>query len=504
MEKAANEFGPFGSGAQKTAVRRGCFRRVLFYFFLLLLLVLFPLAYQGWSWLYVNVLEKEAPTINVVDPPIGLGADPLSIKVEVADVGAGLDEVIVRSEERGNVREILRQRYRGERKYNDTIAINLPGKESGLKEGDVTISITAFDRSYWSNRRLVSLNLKVDYQRPKIEVVSTQHNLIIGGAGLVFYKVNKSDIFSGIKVGAYFFPGFKASSLDKDFSTAPDLYFAFFSIPRDFQSADEIKLFARDDVRNISTADIYYTLHSAGASEHSIKLSDDFMQTRVQELYAAFLQLDAKLNARVYQPPADAENSEELIKRFKIINTDLRALIEKSLRPIFSRPKALRLWKDSFLRQPGSSAATNFGDRVQFYFGGAPIGFQITEGADLASRPAAPVSAANDGIVVFNDDLQIYGKAVIIDHGFGITTLYGQLDSSLVSEGDKVFRGQTIGAIGSSGLAQSTALHFEVRLSGIPVRPIEWWDQRWIAEHIQSKIIDTKKRLGIRIMEPLE
>jgi murein DD-endopeptidase MepM/ murein hydrolase activator NlpD len=105
-------------------------------------------------------------------------------------------------------------------------------------------------------------------------------------------------------------------------------------------------------------------------------------------------------------------------------------------------------------------------------------------GYDLASLKRSPAPAANAGVVVFAGPLTIYGNTVVVDHGLGLQTLYGHLSSIEVKEGDDVKQGQELGRTGATGLAVGDHLHYEVLIGGVPVTPVEWWDGRWIRDHI--------------------
>ena len=82
----------------------------------------------------------------------------------------------------------------------------------------------------------------------------------------------------------------------------------------------------------------------------------------------------------------------------------------------------------------------------------------------------------------------IYGNCVVIDHGYGLLSLYGHLSSISVEEGQAVERYETIGRSGETGLAGGDHLHFTILLHGLPVNPQEWWDAHWIHDRLKLKL----------------
>ena len=82
--------------------------------------------------------------------------------------------------------------------------------------------------------------------------------------------------------------------------------------------------------------------------------------------------------------------------------------------------------------------------------------------------------------------------------GFGLTTLYSHLNAASALEGTRVTAGQVIGSSGSTGLVMRGEIGYEIRLHGLPVRPEEWWDRTWIRGHIEDKIDEIKKKLGLQ------
>jgi murein DD-endopeptidase MepM/ murein hydrolase activator NlpD len=95
-------------------------------------------------------------------------------------------------------------------------------------------------------------------------------------------------------------------------------------------------------------------------------------------------------------------------------------------------------------------------------------------GIDFAGNYGSTIRAADSGTVIVAGWYGGYGNAVVIDHGKGITTLYGHSSQLYVSEGQSVQRGQAIAAVGSTGLSTGPHLHFEVRRDGTPVDPASY------------------------------
>ena len=109
-------------------------------------------------------------------------------------------------------------------------------------------------------------------------------------------------------------------------------------------------------------------------------------------------------------------------------------------------------------------------------------------GIDIAGINNTEIFAANHGKVAFVGKIGIYGNVVILDHGYGLHTLYGHLHKADVKEGDVVRKGDVIAISGETGLAFGDHLHFEMRVNGIPVNPIEWFDDVWVMTNIESHL----------------
>ena len=96
---------------------------------------------------------------------------------------------------------------------------------------------------------------------------------------------------------------------------------------------------------------------------------------------------------------------------------------------------------------------------------------QYHSGMDIAAKANTPIKSAAEGVVVQSGWDEIYGYRVLIEHGFGITTLYGHNSRNLVRVGDRVRRGQSIAFVGNTGKSTAPHVHFEVKKNGVPVDP---------------------------------
>ena len=95
-------------------------------------------------------------------------------------------------------------------------------------------------------------------------------------------------------------------------------------------------------------------------------------------------------------------------------------------------------------------------------------------GLDISAVAGTPILASAAGRVTFAGTRTGYGKTVEIDHGYGISSLYAHLSRLDVQLGDVVERGQLVGAMGTTGRSTGPHLHFEVRLDGNAVDPMDY------------------------------
>jgi murein DD-endopeptidase MepM/ murein hydrolase activator NlpD len=112
----------------------------------------------------------------------------------------------------------------------------------------------------------------------------------------------------------------------------------------------------------------------------------------------------------------------------------------------------------------------SFGERIDPFNGEGAF----HSGVDISSAYGTKVIAPADGVVTFTSELGGYGRAIMIDHGHGISTRYGHLSGFAVTAGQAVHRGDVIGYVGASGRSTGPHLHYEVRINDTPVNPYKY------------------------------
>ena len=112
----------------------------------------------------------------------------------------------------------------------------------------------------------------------------------------------------------------------------------------------------------------------------------------------------------------------------------------------------------------------SFGERIDPFNGEGAF----HSGVDIGSTYGKQIIAPANGVVLATETLGGYGKAIMIDHGNGISTRYGHLSGFAVTAGQRVQRGDVIGYVGESGRSTGPHLHYEVRINNTPVNPYKY------------------------------
>jgi murein DD-endopeptidase MepM/ murein hydrolase activator NlpD len=422
------------------------------------------------GYFLVPKFEWYKPQVKITPDTDTIGLAP--IEIEINEKGTGLKSVAVTLSAGGTEHSLFSQEY--DSPVMQTKVTILSSKLTGIKEGPAVFRVSARDRSLWGffkgNETVIQKNVSIDITPPALELIADDPYINFGGTGVITYKTSPDAVRSGVKIGNYFFPGYKGQTKD------PETYIVFFAHPYDVSEAEKAVLVATDKAGNSREMRLAYTLKDVRYKKSTIPISDDFIQAKVAPLLS-------DVGARQGSPK----------DIFVKVNQGLRKENEDKIRVVGQKTANRMLWSGPFSQLSNSKVEANFADARTYIYHNEPIDTAYHLGFDLSVTKRYPVEAANSGIVSFTGDLGIYGNTVIIDHGLGLSTLYGHLSSIDVKEGEQIKQQQIIGKTGETGLAVGDHLHFATLLQGVPVLPKEWWDAKWIRDNIQPKLDSSKE-----------
>lgn len=387
-----------------------------------------------------------------------------TLSAQLQDSGAGLKSLhisIVQGEK--TVEVVSRDFPEGTTTAEETI--NLGG--ANLQEGPFQVRITAVDHSPFrfgkGNASEKTFSFEYDNRPPGVNVLSTAHNINQGGAGLVVFTVSEAVVKTGVSVGELFFPAHRQPS---------GTYVCLFAFPHDMNPAAFVpKVLAVDPAGNERLAGIYYHLNPKPFPTDRIEVSQRFLENKIVPDFQHYY-------------PEITDPLELFIK----VNREMRGQNTRAIFEFGRQTASQPLWSGVFLRQPNAAVPGYYAQARTYTHAGQVIDRQTHLGIDLASTAQAPVPAANDGKVIFAEELGIYGECVVVDHGLGLQTLYAHLSQIAVQVGETVSKGQTIGRTGATGMAGGDHLHLSVLIAGHQVNPLEWWDPNWLQNNISEKL----------------
>jgi murein DD-endopeptidase MepM/ murein hydrolase activator NlpD len=417
--------------------------------------------------------EGELPALRGPER-LYVGRSETPVSVEAVDAASGVRQLELRIVQ-GDLRKTLALAVRpgnlgtgGARGAPERIEATVAAEPIGLREGEAYLLAEATDWSWrgWlsGNRASLEIPVTVDLTRPRIAVESGQTYVERGGAGAVVYRVAEPLQRDGVQVGEAFFPG-------RPFPGDPKRRIALFAIPRDVVPSPRIVVLATDLAGNEAAAGWPVNLKERAFDDVRIELGSAFLEVKVRELAEDV-----------------GVRESDALRAFQTINKDTRAANEQKIREIVARSGDEPLFDGAFVQMRNSAVTSRFAERRSYFHGGQKVSEAIHFGYDLASTAGAPIEAANRGRVLFAGPLGIYGNCVILDHGLGLTSLYGHLAQIDVQEGELVEKNARLGRSGETGLAGGDHLHFAMLVGDAYVDPTEWWDAKWVQEKVESRL----------------
>lgn len=409
---------------------------------------------------YLYFFGTKAPAISLV-PDQGIIAATKKMALKVETPKANLQSLTVTARQ-GEKTATLVSRTFPPATHSTTETVTLSAAR--MQDGPLTLEVIARATAAGygmgkTSRKQYSFTL--ENKPPAVAVLTTAHNIRRGGSALVVYTVSKEVEKTGVVFADRFFPGYRQGG---------NVYACLFPFPYAIEEAKYIpKVLAVDRAGNERLVTINYHLLPKAYPTDRITISDTLLDKVAGEFRNRF--------------PEGTPLEVFLRANRELREQDTRTMIETG-----SKTSPTPLWKGSFVRMPNTATVGSFAQTRIYLYQGEQVDQQTHLGTDLASVIHAPVPAANDGKVVFADDLGLYGQCIIIDHGLGLQTLYGHLSQISVKEGDAVTKGQIIGNTGATGMAAGDHLHFGVNVSGEAVNPLEWWDPSWLKNNVTGKL----------------
>jgi murein DD-endopeptidase MepM/ murein hydrolase activator NlpD len=434
---------------------------------------------------FVVAGRMPGPPIEITRPDKVVGVStPLEVAVQAP--GARLEDLRIVLEQNGKQFPLFTLAdQKGAQVKQDGADRLLISREIGkqsipeLQSGNAAIVVTASRKVVYGIRTIQSearRDFKVRLERPRVSVLSTHHFINHGGSEMIVYRATPEDVSSGVVVGDVEYPGYPASGASVEGANLndPALRVAFFALAHDQDLKSPIRLFARDEAGNTARADFDFRVFPKPFKRSRIDVNDKLLDRVVPAILEGTTEV---------KPEGDN------LAKFLVINGELRRKNNAKIASFAAQTKPELLWRGAVFHPFGNNAVESaFADHRTYVYKGKEVDQQVHLGFDLASFTGTPIVAANRGIVLFAEELGIYGNCVIVDHGFGVQSLYGHLSSMEVKAGQTVEKGQQLGRSGMTGMAGGDHLHFTMLVNGKMVNPVEWWDAHWIEDRLLRKL----------------
>ncbi len=335
------------------------------------------------------------------------------------------------------------------------------GKQStpSLHDGKAKITITAVSNDFRGKSTSVSFDVDVMTEPPRVSADGDQHYINQGGSEMVTFTPGGAWTEAGVKIGDNTFRSFPLPG-------HPGQYFSLFAFSWQLGPDTPVYVYAANPAGTIARAEFTHKIFPKKFRASTIPLET------------------MNLERVVNQIDPNNQVKGDLVQRFVQINSQMRKQNNKVLADLRLQSEQNFLWSGAFLPMVDSTVESRFADDRTYTWQGKKVDEQTHLGFDLAKLAHSPVPASNDGRVVFAENLGIYGNCVVVDHGFGLQTVYAHLSEFLVKKGDLVKKGQTLAKTGATGLAGGDHLHFTMLIDGVQVNPVEWWDPHWVKDRI--------------------
>lgn len=346
----------------------------------------------------------------------------------------------------------------------------------------------------WSNANFFSgatlikhLNFTINTKQPTITILAHSPRISYGGSALVVFQVESVDI-----------KDITITNGKNTFIPFPFVQEGYYAVILAWPLGNPNfsgRIQVSDTALNAKSITIPFIKDTSPRYQAStLKLHEHFLREKMDSLIS-------EVKAIRYEPKLDELDDD--FEKFVYINEQVRLKDEEIIAQSAhqaclsdAQNTSFPVEWSPFIPLKGYSVVGRFGDKRTYINAQGKTSQSIHLGLDVASVKNDKIIIANDGRVILEQKLGVYGNTIMVSHGFGVASLYAHLQEFFVGNEQEVLAGDVAGLTGQSGWAFGDHLHFGMLVQGLNVRNVEWLDSRWIKHNITDILAQAKSLIN--------
>ena len=425
--------------------------------------------------LFSNMFERNAPQIKVQNEIYWNFKKPINVAIADDTQIKSYDILFVDGEKK------IKLETKVLKNENGIIELEVmpPESDEFYKPKEANLQVEVYDTSKWNffkgNHALSNSKIIIDKKSPVANVITNSYLLRQGGSGIIIAEIADENIKD-------YYISFNDEEIFELFPfQKKNFYISIITWPIDMKEFKKVNIVAVDMAGNKSITKVPFYIKPFKEKVDQIKITDDF---------------DNSISRQVLEN-SDMTIPNEIPEIFVKANKELREKNVKTIREVSKKnlenSGKIPFDVKTFVRMQNAATFAQYGERRHYTYNEQKIDEAWHLGMDWASSKRAEIIVTNPGKVIYKGYLGIYGDTAIIDHGWGLGSLYAHTSNIDVEVNDEVKTGQKIGNTGATGAVFGDHLHFGMLVQGIEVNPNEWLDNEWIKVNLTKTINDATK-----------